>query len=187
MGAIILPGPIFAVTVAKGQRDRRAGALIALGHGLIEIPLILLISLGFARFLTSGPPRIIIGFAGGAMLILMGIQLYRGRKTPSSDAQDSPYSSFLAGVIATGSNPYFFLWWATIGTGLILTASGFGLMGLLLFWMIHWFCDLVWSLFVSEATYRTRYFLSPRVHEILFSLCSAALIVFGLRFILSVV
>jgi threonine/homoserine/homoserine lactone efflux protein len=50
---VLIPGPMTAVSIAKGFKERYAGVKIAAGHGLIEVPLILLIYLGFARFFTN--------------------------------------------------------------------------------------------------------------------------------------
>jgi threonine/homoserine/homoserine lactone efflux protein len=186
MSAIMMPGPIFAVTIAKGHKDKTAGALIALGHGIIEVPLILLIYLGFAKFFTSDAIKMVIGLLGGTMLIFMGIQMYRGRKSIAAKSGDLPYGSLAAGIITTSSNPYFFLWWATIGTTLILTANAFGFIGFFLFAIVHWFCDFAWSLFVSEATFKSKHLWNNRIHEIVFSVCSAILAIFGLKFIISV-
>jgi threonine/homoserine/homoserine lactone efflux protein len=109
MSAIMMPGPVLAVTIAKGHKDKNAGALIALGHGIIEVPLILLIYFGFAKFFSSDPIKIVIGLVGGAVLVFMGIQMYRGRKSMAAESKELPYGSLTAGIITTSSNPYFFL------------------------------------------------------------------------------
>jgi len=186
MSVIMMPGPIFAVTVAKGQRDKNAGILIALGHGIIEVPLMFLIYLGFAKFFTSEAIRVVIGIVGGGILIFMGLQMFKGRKSVASGSKDSPHGSVAAGLITTGSNPHFFLWWVTVGTTLVLTAGTFGFIGFLLFAIVHWSCDLVWSLFVSMATFKSKHLWNERTHGIVACVCSAVLIIFGLKFITSV-
>ena len=186
MSAIMIPGPVLAVTIAKGHKDKHAGAFIALGHGILEAPLILLIYLGFARFFTSDAIKMIVGLVGGAMLIFIGIQMYKGRKSITAESRELPYSSLTAGIITTSSNPYFFLWWGTIGTTLILTANTFGVIGFLLFALVHWLCDFIWSLFVSLATFRSKHLWNNRMHEIIFSVCSAILVIFGLKLIISI-
>jgi len=186
MSAIMMPGPVFAVTMAKGRKDKNAGVLIALGHGIIEAPLIFLIYLGFAKFFTSDTIKMVIGLVGGVMLIFMGIQMFKGRKSMAAEGRDLPYSSLTAGIITTSSNPYFFVWWSTIGATLILMANAFGFIGFLLFAIVHWFCDFIWSLFVSLATFKSKHLWNNKIHEIVFSVCSAILIIFGLRFIISV-
>ena len=186
MSAIMMPGPVLAVTIAKGHKDKNAGVLIALGHGIIEAPLIVLIYLGFAKFFSSDLIKMVIGLVGGAMLVLMGIQMYKGRKSMAAESKELPYGSLTAGIITTSSNPYFFLWWATIGTTLILTANSFGFIGFLLFALVHWFCDFIWILSVSIATFKSKHLWNHRIHEMVFSVCSAILVIFGLRFIISV-
>jgi threonine/homoserine/homoserine lactone efflux protein len=186
MSAIMIPGPIFAVTMAKGHKDKNAGAPIALGHVIIEAPLILLIYLGFARFFTSDSTKMVIGLVGGTMLIFIGVQMFRERKSVAAESREVPYGSLTAGMITTSSNPYFFLWWGTIGSTLILTANTFGFIGFFLFVLAHWLCDFIWSLFVSAATFRSKHLWNNKIHEIVFSVCSAILVVFGLKFIISV-
>ena len=186
LSGVMMPGPVFAVTIAKGHKDKNAGAFIAFGHGIIEFPLMLLIYLGFAQFFTSNAVKMVIGLVGGTMLIFMGIQMFRARKSIAAEGKDLPYNSLTAGIITSGANPYFFLWWATIGAALILTASTFGLIGFLLFVIVHWFCDLFWYLFVSMATFKSKHLWGRRTHEIIFGACSAILVVFGLWFIGSI-
>jgi threonine/homoserine/homoserine lactone efflux protein len=186
MSVIMMPGPIFAVTVAKGQRNKNAGIFVALGHGILELPLIFLIYFGLAKFLTSDTIKGVIGIVGGAMLILMGLQMFQGRKSMAVGNTHLPYGSVAAGLITTGSNPHFFLWWVTVGTTLILTAGTFGFIGFLLFVIVHWSCDLVWSLFVSVATFKSKHLWNERIHGIVACVCSAVLILFGLKFIASV-
>lgn len=57
------PGPVFAVAIAKGSKDKAAGFLISLGHGIVEFPLMFLIYFGFAEFLSSSMAQKIIGVA----------------------------------------------------------------------------------------------------------------------------
>ena len=73
--SVISLGPITAATLAAGARRRHAGALIALGHAIVEIPLILLLGVGVAAFLQSAAVRVGIGLVGGVVLALMGFQL----------------------------------------------------------------------------------------------------------------
>ena len=120
------------------------------------------------------------------MLILMGLQMFKGRKSMGGGSRDLPYGSVAAGLITTGSNPHFFLWWVTVGTTLILTAETFGFIGFLLFVIVHWSCDLVWSLLVSMATFKSKHLWTERIHGIVACVCSAVLIIFGLKFMTSV-
>jgi len=184
---VMMPGPVFAVTIVKGYRDKIAGALIAFGHGTIEFPLMFLIYFGFASFFAFSPTKVAIGLIGGLMLMYMGIEMFKARgKTQEGVGVDPTYGSFTAGIMTTGANPYFFLWWATVGAALIMSASTFGLIGFILFAITHWFCDLLWDLFVSITVFKSRHLWSKRVHETVFGLCAVVLIGFGTWFIVSV-
>ena len=69
------PGPVTTTAIALGNRSRHAGLALALGHGLVEFPLMILIMLGMGIILKSSLVQIIIGLAGGTILIIMAIQM----------------------------------------------------------------------------------------------------------------
>lgn len=185
LSGVMMPGPVFAVTITKGYKSKIAGALIALGHGAIEFPLIFLIYFGFTWFFASGTVQKIISLVGGLILIYMGIQTFRAQKKTSEEYESSRHSSFIAGVLATSANPYFFLWWATIGFALIMNASLFGFIGVLLFGITHWSCDLLWDTFVSVTVFKSRRFWTKKVHDVVFGFCFIVLVGFGAWFVIS--
>jgi len=51
LSGVMGPGPLTVVVVDEGARSPRAGLLIALGHGVVEFPLMALIAVGFAPIL----------------------------------------------------------------------------------------------------------------------------------------
>jgi len=185
LSGVMMPGPVTTVTVAKGRESGYAGALVALGHGVIEIPLMVLIYLGFAQFFSCEIVKRAIGLVGGLMLGFMGVQMFRAREYVAGEERSLKFSSVFSGVATTGANPYFFLWWATIGSALVVNSTLFGLVGFLLFAVVHWSCDLFWYLFISQAVHKSRRLWTSRVHQIVFGVCAAILIVFGVWFIYS--
>ncbi len=187
LSGVLMPGPVTAVTIAKGRSSGNAGALIALGHGVIEIPLMILIYFGFAQFFTYEIVRRTIGFVGGIMLGFMGLQMYRTKDQVERGEKNMNFSSILSGVITTGANPYFFLWWATIGSALVINSALFGLTGFLLFATVHWSIDFFWVLFVSKTVYRSRGLWNPKIHRMVFGICASILIFFGIWFIYSAI
>jgi len=182
-----MPGPVFAVTLAKGYQSRDAGIGVALGHGIVEIPLVAIIYFGFARFFDSGLVKIILGIAGGSILIYMGSGMFRRHNKESEGVHSLSQGSITAGFLTTASNAYFFLWWITIGAALMTKAITFGVVGILLFVLVHWLCDLTWCSLVSLTVYKTKRLWSGRLRQIIFGLCGAILIGFGGWFIVSVV
>ncbi len=182
---VMMPGPMFAVTLAKSYKSPWAGAQIALGHAVIEVPLILLIYFGFARFFENSIVQLVLSIAGGGMIIWLGISMFRARVGVVQRGKDLPYNAFVAGILTTGLNPYFILWWATIGSMLVMRFLDFGVQGLLVFIVVHWACDLIWYSFVSILVYRTHSLWGRRFQEGVFIACSLLLVGFGSWFLIS--
>ncbi len=185
LSGVMAPGPVFAVTVAKGHSDPFAGAWIGVGHGVIEFPLMAGIYLGFGSVLASGTVKDVVAVAGGIMLVLMGYGMIKARNTLVHDAKALPYNAVTAGAISSAANPYFLLWWATVGAALISRSLKFGLVGFVIFAIAHWLCDVGWSLVVSASVNKTKRFWSERLHRYIFVGCGAILLYFGVWFVRS--
>ncbi len=181
----MMPGPMFAATLAKSYQSPWAGVWISLGHAVIEVPLILLIYFGFAQFFQVSIVRLVLSVAGSGMIIWLGVNMFRARTGVVRKGKDLPYNAFAAGILTSGFNPFFLVWWATIGGMLIMRMLEFGTLGLIIFTTVHWLCDLVWLTLVSNVIYRTRTFWGQRLQEWLFIACSLLLVGFGIWFLVS--
>ncbi|MCX6004667.1 MAG: LysE family transporter [Chloroflexi bacterium] len=186
LSGVMLPGPLTAATIARGYNDKNAGALIGVGHGVIELPIIALIYFGFAGYLTNPLVKQFTGVAGGILLIVMGAIIFFTFKKPMTEAVALPYNSLVTGMVMTGGNPYFFIWWATIGVALVAGAASFGIYALALFIIVHWSCDIVWEQIISMTVFKTRHLWTPHVQKIIFGICAVVLIGFGIYFGVSV-
>ncbi len=185
LSGVMMPGPVFAVTVARGRSSPWAGSLVALGHGAIEFPLMALVAWGLASFFQERLVQIAIGLVGGAMLVWMGYGLLRSRPEQEGNPETlgvRQATPFLAGLTTTAANPYFFLWWATVGAMLLARGLTFGLWGLLAVAVTHWTCDLAWDSLVSLLTFHSRRLWTPLVHRLVFGACGLLLIGFGIYF-----
>jgi threonine/homoserine/homoserine lactone efflux protein len=129
--------------------------------------------------------RLALSVAGSGMIIWMGVSMFRARSEAAGKGKDLPYNAFVAGILTSVFNPFFLLWWATIGGMLIMRILEFGTMGLIVFIIVHWLCDLVWLTLVSNVIYRTHTFWNQRVQEWLFIACSLLLVGFGIWFLIS--
>ena len=182
---VMTPGPVFAAAVAKGYKDQNAGIKIALGHALVEFPLMALIVLSLGYIFQNPAVKMGIGLVGGLLLVFLGILMVRSRKEIAGGDKDYiPYNSITTGVLTTSANPYFFLWWATVGALLISNAQEFGAIVVVAFAIVHWTCDLAWYSFTSFAVFRTKHLWTPLVHEAVFGACGALMIIFGIYFML---
>ena len=65
----IQPGPVTATTITLGSKNKWAGTLLAIGHGIIEFPLMVIIILGMGKYFEMEIVQIVIGLAGGFFLI----------------------------------------------------------------------------------------------------------------------
>ena len=185
LSGVMAPGPMFAVTLAKSYRSPWAGALVSLGHATIEVPLILLIYFGFAQFFQNIIVQLVLSIVGGSMIIWMGIGMFRARVGVVQKGKDLPYHAFVAGILTSALNAFFLVWWATIGSMLIMKFIGFGTTGLVIFIIAHWLCDLIWLSLVSVLIYRTHTLWGQRVQEWIFIACSLLLVGFGGWFLVS--
>lgn len=185
LSGVMMPGPLFAVTIAKSFKNKIAGVLVSFGHGIIEFPLMFLIYFGFAQLLASSLTQRIIGLIGGLIMIYMGFRTIKTERKTSEKYEEHRHSSIIAGILTTGANPYFLVWWATIGTFLIANATLFGFMGFLVFALTHWLCDLLWNTFVSMTVFKSRRFWTQKVHNIIFDFCFVVFVGFGLWFFIS--
>lgn len=183
LSGVMAPGPMFTMTLAKSYKSPWAGAQVSLGHAVIEVPLILLIYFGVAQFFQNIVVQLVLSVLGGGMIIWMGIGLFRARKEVARGSKDTSYSAFVAGILMSGLNPFFLVWWVTVGSLLLMTFLEFSPQGLILFIVVHWLCDLVWLSLVSFTVYKTHSFLAQRLQEWIFIVLSVALLYFGGQFI----
>jgi threonine/homoserine/homoserine lactone efflux protein len=129
--------------------------------------------------------KLVAGAAGGLLLVALGLMIFLTFRKPVIGSAAFPYNPLLTGIVMTGGNPYFFLWWATVGVFLITSAVAFGILGVLLFTVVHWACDIGWSQVVSTVVFKTRHLWTPRIQRVVFGVCAAIMIGFGVWFGLS--
>jgi len=183
LSGVMAPGPLTVVVVGKGARSARAGAAIAVGHGVIEFPLMALLVVGLAPFFTRPAFAAWVGLAGGLVLLWMGADLVRTLRRPVVVSERRETSALVAGILMTAGNPYFLVWWATVGATLVLRAWGFGFWRFALFAVVHWSLDLVWYFFLSAASHRGARLLGDRFRMGVSLVSGALLLYFGVRFV----
>ena len=182
------PGPVTATVIKMGAHNRWAGTLLAIGHGIIEFPLMVIIILGMGEYFKIEKVQIAIGLAGGVFLLLMGIQTFLSLKSNLNTETKALHGKpVLAGIILTGSNPYFLVWWATVGLALATQAATWGVWAFVLFAITHWFVDLIWLQLLSFTSFKGSVLLGKHGLKVILSFCAAALLFFGLYFILNAI
>lgn len=182
LSAVLTPGPITAVTVSKGTENPAAGVSIAIGHLLVELPLIILMMLGLGKLFEITWVKIGIGIVGGIFLLKTGLGLLKNVLHAKLGKTFFSHPPLQAGFVLTITNPYFFIWWATIGAILINEAYQFGWGILVVFMVVHGGCDFGWYHFLSSMTYKGGQFFGQRLQQALFLICGIFLVFFSGKF-----
>ena len=183
LSGVMAPGPITAATVGSGTRSPHAGALVAFGHGIVEFPLMLFIFFGLGHVLGLGYVKTAIFFLGGGFLLFMGGDMLRSLKHAEAGTSGSADAPLAAGILLSMGNAYFLVWWATVGATLISKAVVFGLLGFLVFAVVHWLCDFIWFYILSAVSYRGGNLLGVKFQKAVFGICGVFLLIFGVKFI----
>ncbi len=183
LSGVLSPGPITAVTVSKGTEHPLTGLYVAVGHTIVELPLMILIAVGLDKYLQINWVRVAIGVLGGLFLFKMGFGLLKNIFSTKIGYDNFNYTPIQAGVILSISNPYFLIWWTTVGAMLLSGAYQFGLIGVILFMLIHLSCDFLWYIFLSSLTFKGGQFFGQRLQQVLFAICGLFLLFFSGKFL----
>jgi threonine/homoserine/homoserine lactone efflux protein len=192
LSGAITPGPLLILDIREAtRRGFIAGPQIALGHSILELLLVIVLALGFARFIEEGPTAGVIGTLGGLFLLRMawGMLRHPGRGAPSTQAQGDPGAGaawpIVGGVLVSLSNPYWSLWWATVGLSFMVWSLEWGFLGLALFYTGHICADIAWFSLVSFAIARGRRWMTDPLYRGLMASCGLFLAAMGGFFLYS--
>lgn len=129
--------------------------------------------------------QIILSFLGGGMLIWIGVSLFKRFTSADEMGGDLPYNSIVAGAATSAFSPMFILWWATIGSMLIMKSLSFGTTGFSLFIPVHLACDFIWLSFISVLIYKTKSLWGRKFQTGLLIASRLLLVGFGVWFLVS--
>ncbi len=188
LSGALVPGPLFTLTVSESvKRGFRAGPMIIIGHGLLELATVVFLVSGAAPYLSRMGARFFVGIAGGAILIVMGFALLKqaggSRLEITPGSEQTGLHPVVIGIVGSISNPYWVIWWLTIGLGYLLSSMQYGLPGILAFFIGHISADLLWYSMVSLAASKGRRVIGEKGYRIMLYGCGAFLICFGVWFI----
>ena len=189
LSGALMPGPVLTVTISQvASRGFLAGPLIVLGHGILELSLVAAVTLGLGRVITAKPVIGTIALIGGVVLVYFGWGILRSLKGLSLSLQKGSQENrfvdhpVVAGILTSLSNPYWTIWWATIGLGYIVLSRRLGMVGLVSFYVGHILSDLSWYSFVALALTLGRKAISDRIYRGVVGVCGIFLVGFGAYF-----
>jgi threonine/homoserine/homoserine lactone efflux protein len=189
LSGALMPGPLLTMTISESpRRGVSAGPMMILGHGILELAVVLALVSGFAPLLLRDDVFVVVSLVGGAVLMWIAFSMLRSVPRLSLVVrQDSVKRKNLvvAGILLSAINPYFILWWASVGLGYIVYASQFGSLGVACFFLGHILADLGWYTFISYGVVKGKRFMSDRGYRGLISGCAVLLVIFSGYFLYS--
>lgn len=188
----MMPGPMLGVTIDGSLRKGyTAGPLVVLGHGVLELTLVIVMASGLKGFFSNPMVSGVFGLFGGVFLAWMGYGMIKSsiNKTVALESQDArnrgDRNLVLAGALVSATNPYFILWWASTGMESIRQSYAFGLAGILMFFTGHIISDFTWYSAVSIAFSKGKRLISYSVYRWLILILGVFISCFALYFIIS--
>jgi threonine/homoserine/homoserine lactone efflux protein len=187
LSGAMMPGTLLTVTISESsRRGFLAGPLLILGHSILEFMLLIALLLGLAPFFEKEGFFIVISLVGGGILLWMAVGMFRALPSLSISfeaRQRNQGNLVLTGALMSAANPYWIIWWATIGIGYVLHSRQYGLWGLVFFFTGHILADFAWYAVVSAAVGKGRKFFSDRIYRGIIGACATVLVVFACLFI----
>jgi len=186
---VMSPGPLFAATVSYGLRGgTRAGVKIAIGHTIVELPLVILLGIGVFSLETFPEFRTIISIFGAITLfVFAAIQIrtiFAKKEIVTSIPKQGP---LITGIALTALNPFFIIWWLAIGFKLISDAMLiWSFAGILIVFVLHIWMDFAWLGIVSFLASKSSKIISNKNYKILMTGLSIMLIYFGIIFLIDI-
>ena len=186
---VMAPGPLFAANIAYGLRGGgKAGIKMAIGHTIVELPLVILLGVGVFSFEIFPEFRTLISILGAIILfVFAGIQI-RTTLHMKETTFNLKHNAVLTGITLSALNPFFIIWWLSVGFKLISDAMLiWAFAGIVIVFLLHIWIDFVWLYSIAYLSSKSSKIISDRNYKILMIGLSSMLIYFGISFISDVI
>ncbi len=187
----LAPGPLsFGILMQGSKEGARSGFSCAIGHTIVEFPLVLALALGLLAAASQPMIKGVIGLAGGFGLIGFGaLQIYSVLRPKTAEGsvgktRTLPASSLLLGLGLTGLNPYFIVWWLTIGSVLIVQALAFAsMLGVLIMYVAHVWMDYAFLTSLAYFAKKGRNIAGSKYYKLMLISFGIILVWYGFSFV----
>ncbi len=194
LSGAMMPGPLLGACVGYTlERGFVAGGpLLVLGHALLELALLVLVLAGIGPLLSRPKVGAAIGLVGGAVLVWMGYGMLSSaiegmRLATDHRAGTLMASPILAGALISLANPYWSLWWATIGLKYVALSRESAKGGAAAFYYGHELSDVGWYFFVAAAVALGRKAVPDLAYRWIIGACGVVLLAFAAYFIIGAI
>jgi len=187
---VMSPGPLFAANITYGLREGvKSGIKIAIGHSIVELPLVILLGIGVFSLEIFPEFRTIISIFGAITLfVFAGIQIKTILKKNKNISIKPKQGPIVTGIVLSALNPFFIVWWLTIGFKLISDAMLiWAFAGILIVFVFHIWMDFAWLGITAFLASKSRKMVSNRNYKIMILLLSLTLIYFGIIFLMDAI
>ncbi len=198
LSGAMMPGGLLIVNINETiKRGLFGGVLAITGHALTELLVVIGLSLGLGSVL--GRPGIVgtIAIVGGALLAWMAVGTAKTSRVAElaitdgsgasrdDTASGGRFQSLTAGILATISNPYWILWWTSVGATYVAMTMEQGSAALGAFYIGHIASDYSWYFLISLALVTGKRLISQQVYRGLLLVGSIFLGILAVYFIWS--
>jgi len=187
---VMSPGPLFAANISYGLREgAKSGIKMAIGHTIVELPLVILLGIGVFSLETFPEFRTTLSIVGAITLFIFALVQIKIVLQNNKDITSAPkHGPLHAGIVLSALNPFFVIWWLTIGFKLISDAMLiWAFSGIVIVFFLHIWMDFAWLGGISFLASKSSKILSSRNYKIIMVGLSLLLVYFGITFLVDVV
>jgi len=195
-GALV-PGPMFTLVITRvAQKGFWASVFIVVGHAIAELAVLVIFLFGLIKYLQNEIVIKVIGILGGIGVLYLAYDMIsssiRNKVRIEFDLQEKEKNSkskknifiFFQGFLVSLINPYWYLWWVTIGAAFLLKSADFGNYGTFVFYIGHISSDFIWYLFIGFIVSKGKKIINQKAYRVLFFICGLFLVYLGIKFII---
>ena len=198
-GALV-PGPMLTLVISSvAEKGFWTSVFIVIGHSILELAVVIAFFMGALKYLENPLIIKIIGILGGVFLLYIGVDIlvsvFRkkfiinfksilGKKTITGR---STGIIILKGILVSLANPYWWIWWLSIGAAFMVRSVKFDMVGISSFFVGHISADFIWYLFIGILISTGRKFFNQKVYNGILIACSVFLFYLGIRFIIDAI
>lgn len=198
-GALV-PGPMLTLVISSvARKGFWTSFFIVVGHSLLELVVVISFFLGILKYLDNPLITKIIGILGGVFLLYIGIDIiisifknkytidFKSMQKQKTITGKSTGTVILKGILISLVNPYWYIWWISIGAAFLIKSVEFNTPGISSFYIGHISADFIWYLFIGFLVNTGRRFFNQKIYNGILIACSIFLFYLGIRFIIDAI
>ena len=198
-GALV-PGPMLTLVISSvAKKGFWTSFFIVVGHSLLELAVVICFFIGILKFLDNPLIAKIIGALGGIFLLYIGVDIivsifkkkftidFKSALKQETITGKSTIALVFKGILISLMNPYWFIWWISIGAAFLFKSVKFSFMGVTSFYIGHISADFIWYLFIGFMVNTGRRFFNQKIYNGILISCSIFLFYLGIKFIIEAI